>query len=102
MTHHTPRRFARSGARLLDRMGASEDSALELETRGLCSRVRSVDPPNERTQECLVSKEMLACYTIRLPSTYCRRRVLPIWPTTGATARPASSPSGSTGMERSS
>ncbi len=26
----------------------------------------------------------------------------PAWPTTGATARPASSPSGSTGTERSS
>jgi len=48
MIHHTPRRFAWRSARLLDRMCASEDSAIELETRGLCSRVRSVDPPNER------------------------------------------------------
>ena len=50
MTNHTPRRFAWRHARLLDRMFASEDSAIELETRGLPYRVTCVDPPNERRQ----------------------------------------------------
>src|SRR5215471_10158949 len=48
MTNHAPRRFAWRRARLVDRMFASEDSAIELETRGLRYRVSCVDPPNER------------------------------------------------------
>ena len=50
MTIYIPKTVCVQDARLLDRMPASEDSAIELETCGARSRVRSVDPPKERRQ----------------------------------------------------
>jgi len=48
MTIHTPRMVCVQAESLLDRLPASEDSAIEIETCSARYRVRSVDPLNER------------------------------------------------------
>jgi len=50
MTIHTPRMVCVQSESLLDRLRASEDSAIEIETCSARYRVRSVDPLNERRQ----------------------------------------------------
>jgi hypothetical protein len=50
MTIHTAKMVCVQSGSLLDRLRASEDSAIEIETCSMRYRVRSVDPLNERRQ----------------------------------------------------
>ncbi len=50
MTIHTLKMVCVQSESLLDRLLASEDSAIEIETCSARYRVRSVDPLNERRQ----------------------------------------------------